>query len=95
MYAEGQGVAQDFAQAIIWYEKAAAQGDPDAQCILGEMYADGQGVTQDDVQAYKWFSLAGSCGIEEAMAALEELETIMTKAQIAEAQKLAEKWKPS
>ncbi len=87
-------VGKDFVKAKDWYEKAAAQGDPDAQCILGDMYADGQGAPQDDVIAYKWFSLAGSCGIEDAMAALEELESIMTTAQIAAGKKLAEQWKP-
>ena len=28
MYEHGQGVPQDFAQAVIWYQKAADQGTP-------------------------------------------------------------------
>jgi TPR repeat protein len=31
MYHNGQGVPQDYAQAISWFRKAAAQGDADAQ----------------------------------------------------------------
>ena len=30
LYCEGLGVAQDYAQAAIWYRKAAEQGDPGA-----------------------------------------------------------------
>jgi hypothetical protein len=31
LYASGKGVAPDLQQAIAWYQKAAAQGDADAQ----------------------------------------------------------------
>ena len=46
----GQGVPQDFVQAVIWYSEAADQGDPDAQSNLGAMYANGWGVPQDYAQ---------------------------------------------
>jgi TPR repeat protein len=39
MYASGQGVPQDYAQAVVWYRKAAEQGDADAQTLVGLMYA--------------------------------------------------------
>ncbi|MDS4057067.1 MAG: tetratricopeptide repeat protein [Candidatus Contendobacter sp.] len=48
MYAKGEGVKQDYAQARQWYQKAADQGHADAQFNLGTMYANGQGVKQDD-----------------------------------------------
>ena len=35
MYALGNGVAQDFAEAIEWYRKAAEQGNEDAKTWLG------------------------------------------------------------
>ena len=47
MYANGQGVAQDFKAALAWYCKAAEQGDAEAQYNLGIMYSDGRGVAQD------------------------------------------------
>jgi TPR repeat protein len=37
MYAHGQGVPQDYAEAVRWYSKAAEQGDAESQCNLGVM----------------------------------------------------------
>lgn len=39
---------------MVWYRKAAEQGDTDAQHALGEMYDKGPGVTQDVVEALAW-----------------------------------------
>jgi hypothetical protein len=58
MYREGQGVPQDYAQAVFWYRKAAEQGDGPAQVSLGLLHYEGRGVTQDYAQAYFWFYLA-------------------------------------
>ena len=60
MYANGQGVPQDYAEAMKWYRKAADQGDDTAQYNLGLMYYNGRGVPQDYVAAHKWFSLAAA-----------------------------------
>jgi TPR repeat protein len=54
MYANGQGVPQDYAQAIEWCRKAAAQDSAGAQLNLGWMYATGQGVPLDYTQAARW-----------------------------------------
>lgn len=34
-YYEGQGVEQDYSQAVYWYRKAAEQGVAEAQCNVG------------------------------------------------------------
>jgi len=47
MYYNGQGVRQDYAEAVRWYRQAAEQGNAEAQNNLGAMYAIGQGVRQD------------------------------------------------
>ena len=47
MYHIGQGVRQDYAEAVRWYRKAAEQGYAEAQYHLGGMYHNGQGVHQD------------------------------------------------
>lgn len=47
MYANGEGIRQDYVKAREWYEKAAAQGDARAQFALGVMYYSGDGVRQD------------------------------------------------
>ena len=55
MYANGQGVTQNYSKAFEWYSRAAAQGDADAQYRLGLMYASGQGVTQNYSKAFEWY----------------------------------------
>jgi TPR repeat protein len=47
MYYLGDGISQDYKQAIFWYRKAAMQLDANAQYNLGYMYLDGEGVSQD------------------------------------------------
>ena len=42
-YSNGQGVPQDYKQAISWYHKAAVQGDASAQYSLGVIYDKGRG----------------------------------------------------
>ena len=57
-YYFGQGVAQDYANARAWYEKAADQGNVDAMFNLGFLYANGQGVAQDYSKAREWYEKA-------------------------------------
>ncbi len=59
MYAKGQGVPKDYAEAAKWFRLAADQGDA-AQSNLGAMYANGHGVPQDYVQAHMWLNVAAS-----------------------------------
>jgi TPR repeat protein len=47
----GWGVPQDYAQAAIWYRKAAEQGSAEAQFNLGLLYDNGLGVPLDYSQA--------------------------------------------
>jgi hypothetical protein len=82
-------------EATKWYEKAAAQGDADAQFSLGLMYAIGDGVPQDDVRAYMWWSLAvaHSTDNKQKSTATQRdgaLTRRMTPAKIAEAKRLAQ-----
>ena len=88
MYFDGNGVPLDYAQSVKWYLLAADQGNTDAQIALGFLYKYGEAVRLDYVQAYKWFDLAGSVSDRDIVA------TMMTPAQIAEAQKLVREWKP-
>jgi uncharacterized protein len=88
MFFDGNGVARDYAESVKWYLLAADHGNTDAQIALGFLYKYGEAVHFDYVQAYKWFELAGSDSDRDIVA------TMMTPAQIAEAQKLAREWKP-
>jgi TPR repeat protein len=92
MYYIGEGIQQDYSEAVKWYRKAAEQGEADAQLTLGFMYANGQSVSQDNVQAYMWYDLAASNGRDIA-GYLKKLSKQMTQSQIDEAKRLARKWR--
>lgn len=66
LYAKGQGVPQDYAEALKWYRLAAAQGNAEAQFSLGVLYAKGEGVAPDGAEAAKWYHLAAAQGNAEA-----------------------------
>jgi TPR repeat protein len=100
MYENGRGVKQDYREAVQWYRKAADHGDAAAQFNLGTLYANGRGVAVDYVEAYHWLSLASSrfaASDEQRTRAIQNctlVASMMTGAQIAEAQKRANAWNP-
>ena len=53
-------------KAVYWLQKAAEQGQVQAQQTLGELYLHGKGVKQDDEMAFKWSKLAANQGDAEA-----------------------------
>jgi TPR repeat protein len=60
MYRDGQGVAQDYAEAMRWFRKSAAQEEVSAQNNLGLMYREGKGVAQDLAESLKWLRKAAA-----------------------------------
>jgi uncharacterized protein len=77
-----------------WFRLAAEQGHAKAQYNLGTMYMYGQGVLQDYVEAHKWYNLAASRSTDEedrnlATKNRDGIATLLTPAQVVEAQKLA------
>ena len=62
MYAKGDGVPQDYGEAVKWYRRAADQGEARAQIFLGQMYVTGKGVIQDNREAVKWYRQAADQG---------------------------------
>jgi len=93
-YSQGYSVAKDNAEAVKWFSKAANQNDAEAQYNLSVMYYNGNGVPRNYIEAYKWESVAASQGNELAKKSLQDDETGMTAAQVAEAQKLAAAFVP-
>jgi len=73
MFANGRGVAQDYAEAVRLWRLAAAQGDAGAQCGLGRMYETGRGVAADTAEAIRLYRLAAAQGDAYATAALARL----------------------
>jgi len=62
MYGKGNGVQQDYAEAVKWYRLATEQGNAYAQYNLGVMYDNGIDVPQDYAEAVKWYRLAAEQG---------------------------------
>ena len=89
MYHTGQGVVQDYREAVKWYRKAAERGFARAQSNLGLMYANGEGVIQDYVYAHMWLNIAASNGHKDAVKGRDFAVKNMTAADISVAQGLA------
>jgi TPR repeat protein len=99
-YYSGEGVPQNYVEAIRWYRLSADQGYQPAQNTLGNMYYFGRGVPQNDVEAYKWYALSVAQGdnlaaYTNSVAGLDRVRSRMTPAQIAEGQRLVAAWRPS
>lgn len=62
MYDDGQGVPQDYVEAVKWYRKSAEQGAVYGQYNLGVMYEKGKGVPQDYAEAMKWYRKSAEQG---------------------------------
>ena len=95
-------------QAIKWWEMAAEQGNAPAQNRLGWAYSYGEGVPKDYVKAHMWLSLAWEANkvqriihynTDFSSSSTDEqrdyIEGLMTPAEIAEAQRLAQQWMES
>ena len=89
MFESGQGVPQDFNEAIRWYRLAADQklikaqeklnlllkkaAEPQINLSLGMMFESGQGVPQDFNEAIRWYRLAADQGLIKAQKKLNFL----------------------
>ncbi len=73
MYHDGDGVDVDYAQALPWIEKAAAQDQPNAVGALGTMYFDGTGVTPSWRRAREYYKRAIELGNSKAVENMQEL----------------------
>lgn len=72
------------------HEAVRQQGDCDNLYKLGLIYSTGQEI--DLVQAHMWFNLAAVRGSEAAKDCRRELADMMSKDDIAQAQKRAREW---
>jgi len=98
-YEHGLGVPQSYVVAADLYKRAAEQGDPTGQYLLGMMYDKGHGVWPDGVQAYKWLNLAAAHAPprnrENYLRFRDAVAAKLTPAQLYQAQWLAYEWTPS
>ena len=89
----GEGVTENFVEAMRWYVEAADAGLLFAQAALGSIYADGVGVPRDNVMAYLWWSLAAAQHHQIAAKNLGILISQMTADEIAQGDLLVSKWR--
>ncbi len=62
MYYLGEGVPQDYAEAVAWCHRAAEQGNARGQIELGRMHYHGEGVPQNYTEAFAWCHRAAEQG---------------------------------
>jgi TPR repeat protein len=97
MYEDGEGVPESDSLAASWYRRAADHirdgvgGVWEAEVQLAYMYRDDR-LPKDYVQAYMWFAIVGSSVVPPDDDDMKRAAQHMTKAQIAQAQHLAEDW---
>ena len=72
-YADGEGVPQNYRDAMAWFAKAAANGNNNAQWKLGLGHINGIGVPHDERKAVVWFKRAANQGDIRAQSALSDL----------------------
>ncbi|NCX62196.1 MAG: sel1 repeat family protein, partial [Betaproteobacteria bacterium] len=89
MFDDGKGVAQDYKEAVRWYQLAAKQGNAEAQNNLGVMYGLGQGVLQDYTRAHMWLNIAAITGKKNSVEGRDLTASKMTAQQIEQAQRMA------
>lgn len=97
MYEQGQGIPQDYAQAALWWRKAAEQNDARAQFLLGILYREGEGVPRNPAEAYFWFDLAASGKLEivtpeEVAKSRDDAASHLTAAVLLQTQGRARRW---
>ena len=73
MYQNGQGVVQNYKEAVSWFRKAAEQEYEKAQYSLALIYGEGKGVTQDYKEAARWYRKAAIRGHARAQYNLGQL----------------------
>jgi uncharacterized protein len=66
MLLRGDGVSQNYGEAMKWFERAAKQNHAGAELNLGLLYKNGRGVLQDFSTASQWFERAARRGHPEA-----------------------------
>ena len=94
MLAKGQGVEADVPAAFTWFLEAAEGGLGIAQGRIGVMYASADGVAADPIEAHKWFVLAAHAGDKSGVANMSRSESLLSAAQLSEAQRRARVWTP-
>ena len=66
--------AEEDAEALVWFMRAAAQGHGRALYMVGVFYENGYSVAADEVEAMRWYKCAAEAGWSDAADSLMRLE---------------------
>ena len=67
-FTQGKGVRRDYGEAVMWFHRAAAEGQADAMWQLGMLHEnEGRGVPTDNSKAALWYGKAARLGQGSAM----------------------------
>jgi hypothetical protein len=69
----GRRHSPDYQEAMQWFQRAADQGNAEAQARIGMMYHFGRGVARDDAEAARWYLLAANGGYAWAQLQLSDM----------------------
>jgi localization factor PodJL len=93
--ASGAAGKKNMPDAARWFAKAAALGLADSQFNLAVLYERGDGVPQSLLDAYKWYSIAAASGDSESKARMTALQSQLSDADKAAANKSAATFHPA
>jgi len=94
-YFMGDGVEQDYEEAVRWWTLSAEQGDEFSARELGDCYLYGTGVNRDLPQAYAWLWLSVAVrDMHGGRDAFKECEKLMSAEEISEAKVKIQRLKP-
>ena len=63
---EGEGMPENYNEAIRLYTAAAQTGHGNSTYNMAAMYRDADGLTQDAAKSYYWYALAAELNVEKA-----------------------------
>ncbi len=98
MLRDGIGGNTDAKAAATWLERAAVQGDGQAQLALATMQLKGSGIKQNIERAFIWASIAAKWLTEAAQKEAEHIRELAQKQlgpqQLEKAEKVVSNWTP-
>jgi TPR repeat protein len=91
-YAFGDGVGQNYSEAVRWFFRAAEQGHVISQATLGAYYIAGRGVSVDLSKAYFWAYVARAGGDTGSKLRVEMLSSQSPRSDVLVLEQRANEW---
>jgi TPR repeat protein len=88
----GDGVTRNTSEAAEWFERAALQGQVNAQLSLGAAYINGEGVTKDPARGFAWLEVSAARGFVPAKRLRDQVRPQLSLQQRSRARDLVEEF---